>query len=848
MQSQLKTAFNLAGASALSMLAPIASRMAANLLAASWLTTSLLPAVEPATNSTEPPAITVEKLAFESMEPSILLRGSDARWQLQLTAVTPTKQPFDVTRFASLKVEPAELAVIDASGFVTPRANGTGKIIGTFKSGAPAELPIEVIGMEAIEPVSFPNQVVPIFTKLGCNSGGCHGKAAGQNGFKLSLLGFEPREDFEHLVNEARGRRLFPAVPDQSLLLTKAINVSPHGGGQRLQQDSQEYRLMLRWIAQGMPYGNDTDAVVSQIEVSPTQRTLTRNSSQQISVIAHYSNGKREDITRTVQFESNNGDLASVTEQGLVSLTDKAGDAAIMARYQGKVGVFRVSVPLGAEVAAWPETRNLVDEHVFGKLKSLGIPTSELCDDSTFIRRATLDIAGRLPTLEETQQFLADKTETKYAAVVDRLLESPDYADFFAKKWSAILRNKRNGQAELFNSFAFHDWLRNSFYDNKPYDQVVRELLTATGSVETNPAVAWYREVANTESRVEDAAQLFLGQRIQCARCHHHPFEKWSQADYFHMSAFFTKITIKEGATPEQPMFISRLGNASAQHPKSGQSLQPAGLDGQNLEVTAIDDPRNNLVDWMVAPENPFFSRSLTNRYWKHFFERGLVEPEDDLRVTNPPANPALLDGLAKHFADSKYDLKGLVRLICTSTTYRLSSEANEQNLADQSSYSRYYPKRLQAEVLLDAIDQVVGSTTAFDGMPAGTRAVSLPDTSFNSYFLTVFGRPDSASACECERSQEATLAQSLHLLNSSDVQAKLANEAATPARLAKDSSVDHPTHLRELYLRAFSRQPTAEELQTALSYIERKKANLREAYEDLVWALINSKEFVFNH
>ena len=444
--------------------------------------------------------------------------------------------------------------------------------------------------------------------------------------------------------------------------------------------------------------------------------------------------------------------------------------------------------------------------------------------------------------------FSRTRAKQKYEAAVDRLLESPDYADFFAKKWSAILRNKRNGQGEMFNSFAFHDWLRTSFYDNKPYDQVVRELLTATGSVETNPAVAWYREVANTESRVEDAAQLFLGQRIQCARCHHHPFEKWSQADYFHMSAFFSKITPKEGSTPEQPLYVSRLGNAAAQHPKSGQSLQPAGLDGDKLEVTAIDDPRNGLVDWMVNPANPFFARSLANRYWKHFFERGLVEPEDDLRVTNPPANPALLDGLAKHFIESKYDLKGLVRLICTSTTYRLSSEANAQNLADQSSYSRYYPKRLQAEVLLDAIDQVVGSTTAFEGMPVGTRAVSLPDTSFNSYFLTVFGRPDSASACECERSQEATLAQSLHLLNSSDVQAKLANESATPAKLAKDSSVDHPSHLRELYMRAFSRQPTDEELRVALGYIDRKKANLREAYEDLVWALINSKEFVFNH
>lgn len=842
MKPLLKTTFNFVGIPTLAILS-LGSSYSRGLIGAEPTTAPIAPV-----NSTEPPAITVERLAFEAREPSILLRGSDARWQLQLTATTPEQQPFDVTRYASLKVEPAELATVDASGFVTPLANGKGKITGSFKNGAPAELPVEVIGMEAIEPVSFPNQVVPIFTKHGCNSGGCHGKAAGQNGFKLSLLGFEPREDFEHLLNEARGRRLFPAVPDQSLLLLKAINASPHGGGQRLQQDSQEYRLVLRWIAQGMPYGNDTDAVVSKIEVTPNQRTLTRNSSQQISVIAEYSNGKREDITRTVQFESNNSDLATVTEHGLVSLTDKAGDAAIMARYQGKVGVFRVSVPLGAEIATWPAVRNVVDEKVFAKLKSLGIPTSELCDDSTFIRRLTLDVAGRLPTLEETQQFLADTTENKYAAAVDRLLDGPDYADFFAKKWTAILRNKRNSPGELFNSFAFHDWLRNSFYDNKPYDQLVRELLTATGTVETNPAVAWYRAVANTESRVEDSAQLFLGQRIQCARCHHHPFEKWSQSDYFQMSAFFAKITTKEGTTPEQPMFVSRLGNATAQHPKSGQTLQPAGLDGEKLEVTAIDDPRNSLVDWMVAPENPFFARSLTNRYWKHFFERGIVEPEDDLRVTNPPANPELLDALAKHFADSKFDVKGLVRLICTSTTYRLSSEANDQNLADQSSYSRYYPKRLQAEVLLDAIDQVVGSTTAFDGMPAGTRAVSLPDTNFSSYFLTVFGRPDSASACECERSQEATLAQSLHLLNSSDVQAKLANEAAIPALFAKDSSVDHPTHVRDLYLRAFSRQPTAEELQTALSYIERKKANLREAYEDLVWALINSKEFIFNH
>jgi Protein of unknown function (DUF1553)/Protein of unknown function (DUF1549)/Bacterial Ig-like domain (group 2) len=796
----------------------------------------------------EPTSIAIERLGFETISPSILLRGSDARWQLQLTAVDKANQLLDVTRQSKLRVEPAELARVDEAGLVVPLANGKGKIVGVFNDAATAELAIEVVGMESIEPVSFPNQVVPIFTKLGCNSGGCHGKAAGQNGFRLSLLGFEPKEDFEHLLNEGRGRRLFPASPDQSLLLTKAINVSPHGGGQRLEVDSHEYRVLSRWIAQGMPYGKDTDAVVEKIEVIPAVRTLSRKSTQQLSVIAHYTDGRTEDITRTAQFDSNNGDLATVSEKGLVTLGDQAGDAAIMARYMGKVGVFRASVPLGAAIDVWPPVRNLVDEHVFAKLKSLGIPPSPPCDDATFVRRATLDIAGRLPTIAESTEFCADTSEGKHNRLIDRLLESGDYADFFAKKWSAILRNKRNSAGEQLSSFAFHDWLRNSIYDNRPYDAVVRDLLTASGSVESNPAVAWFKAVPNVESRVEDAAQLFLGQRIQCARCHHHPFEKWSQADYYQMSAFFAKVTSKEGSTPEQPMFVSRLGTATAQHPKSGQTLAPAGLDAKQMTVAPTDDPRLELVNWMVAPENPFFARSLTNRYWKHFFERAIVEPEDDLRITNPPSNPELLDGLAKYFVESKFDLKGLVRLICTSSVYRLSSDANEHNLSDQTSYSRYYPKRLQAEVLLDAIDQVVDSTTAFDGMPAGTRAVALPDTNFNSYFLTVFGRPDSASACECERSQEATLAQSLHLLNSKDVQAKLSGNTATPAKIAVDTSIDYAHHVQNLYMKAFSRKPSEEELQTSLAYIEKKKANLREAYEDLVWALINSKEFVFNH
>ncbi len=792
-----------------------------------------------------------EELLFSNVSAPtghLTLRGSDARLQLIVTAKSLDDER-DATREVSYSVEPP-IAIIDSAGYVKPEANGTA-IITVRRGELAAQTELVVTGLESVQPVNFPHQVVPIFTKLGCNGGGCHGKAAGQAGFKLSLLGFEPREDYEHLVNESRGRRLFPAVPSQSLLLQKAVNESPHGGGQRLEVDSYEYRLIERWVANGMPYGSDNDPVVTAIQVVPEQRRLARGAVQQIAVVATYSDGSVEDITRTAQFESNNKDLADVNTQGLVTLADQPGDVAIMARYQGQVAVFRSSIPLGVQFAEgetqWPPTQNVVDERVFAKLATLGIPPSALCDDATFVRRVTLDLCGRLPTSDETRNFLAATSPSKHAELVDQLLESTDYAEHFAKKWSMILRNRRAAVGQQSGTFAFYDWLRTSFHENKPYDQIVRELLTASGSVETNPPVAWFREVNNTESRVEDAAQLFLGQRIQCARCHHHPFEKWSQADYYHMSAFFSKVTTKEGPTPDEPVFVSRVGGASAQHPKSGQSLKPAGLDAEPLELEAIDDPREDLVDWMVAPGNPFFARSLANRYWKHFFATGLVEPEDDMRVTNPATNPELLDSLGEYLIETKYDLKALTRLICTSSVYRLSSDANTHNLGDQHSYSRYYPKRLPAEMLLDAIDQVTLTETSFSGMPAGTRAMSLPDTGFASYFLDVFGRPDGTTACECERSQEATLAQSLHLLNSKEVQAKLASDVGRPAAMAASSQT--PTELlEELYLSALSRHPTTQELETAVKYVAERADRKREAYEDLVWAIINSKEFLFNH
>jgi Protein of unknown function (DUF1549)/Protein of unknown function (DUF1553)/Bacterial Ig-like domain (group 2) len=776
---------------------------------------------------------------------AITLRGSDARWQLVVSSKNDQQQVADVTQQATYRIEPA-IAEVDSTGYVKPLSNGQA-ILTAEQAGAKCQVPLEVVGMDKTQPVDFHNQVVPIFTKLGCNGGGCHGKAAGQAGFKLSLLGFEAEDDYERLVGESRGRRLFPAVPDQSLLLLKAINDSPHGGGQRLEKDSHEYRVLRRWIASGMPLGNGKERVVTKIDITPTARQVQRGSSQQLSIIATYSDGSSEDITRTAQYESNNSDLAGVDERGFVQIRDQSGDVAVMARFQGQVAVFRASIPLGVPTESFPPARNVVDVAVFAKLKTLGIPPSNLCDDSTFVRRATLDICGRLPTPQESQAYLASTDPNKAEALVDRLLASEDYADFFARKWVLILRNKRDSAGEQFGSFAFHDWLKQSFHTNKSYDQVVRELLTASGSIESSPPLVWWREVAETEARVEDTAQLFLGQRLQCARCHHHPFEKWSQADYYQMSAFFSTVTRKEGPTPENPVFVSRVTTASAAHPKSGAKLNPTGLDAPPAVLTAADDPRHELVNWMVDSKNQFFARSLVNRYWKHFMATGIVEPEDDLRVTNPASNQELMDGLAQHFIDSKYDLKQLIRTICTSSVYRLSSEANQHNLGDSSSYSRYYPKRLQAEVLLDAIDQTVMTETKFDSMPAGVRAVQLPDTGFSSYFLDVFGRPAGTTACECERMDEATLAQSLHLLNSKEIQAKLVNDTGRAAAM-NSSSQPLPELINELYMSAFSRPATPSELETASKYVTDRAANKRQAIEDVVWAIINSKEFLFNH
>ena len=783
---------------------------------------------------------------------SVVLRGADARQQLLATWINAQGAQIDVTRDVSYEASPTDIVRVSKLGVITPLTGGTAVVTAKHTNGSTASTTVRVEEFTAKHPINFANQIVPIFTKAGCNAGGCHGKSSGQNGFRLSLLGFEPAEDYEHLVKEARGRRLLPGAPEASLLLQKATAAMPHGGGKRIDIGSDDYKLIARWMRQGMPYGKTNDPAVARIEVFPKQRTMALKGEQQLVVLAHYTDGSVEDVTRSALYEPNDKDMAHVSENGQVELFQQPGDVAVMVRYQAKVAVFRATIPLGAPVEKLPVAKNFVDELVFAKLKTIGMPPSDLCDDATFFRRAALDIAGRLPAADETAKFLADKDSNKRDKWIDQLLASPEYAEYFANKWSALLRNKRTDGNHRRGTYGFYNWIRDSLYDNKPYDQFVREILAASGDMAQTPPVAWYRQVRETTTQLEDTAQLFLGQRLQCAQCHHHPYEKWSQQDYYSFSAFFSQIGRKSGGQPAEELIFVKRSAPSATNKKTKQSVKPAGLGAPALELSPDDDARLALADWMTSKDNRFFARSLVNRYWKHFFNRGIVDPEDDMRETNPPTNPELLDALAKHFAASGYDLKELVRAITRSQTYQLSSIPNQHNSVDKQNFSRYYPRRLTAESLLDAVNVVTKSENKFDGLPRGTRAIELPDNAFNAstYFLTVFGRPDASTSCECERSQDASLAQSLHLLNSKDVQEKITADKGTAAILAADTKGSDEDKVKQLYLTALSREPNQKETEIAKAHVAKAKDEKakRQACEDMVWALINTKEFLFNH
>jgi hypothetical protein len=834
------------------------------LLAALLAATGFLTAPTRGSASDAPPAKPSDVKSLALNPPKVTLKGSDDAAQVIVTATLNDGRQVDLTHDVQYAVADGKTAKVSAAGRVVPQANGTSEVVVTFGDKS-ARVPVEAQRIGENLPINFPNQVVPVFTKLGCNSGGCHGKASGQNGFKLSLLGFEPELDYVTLVKEGRGRRLFPANPDASLFLLKATGKVAHGGGKKMEPDSDEYKLVRRWIAAGMPWGSPSDPVVTRISVFPEHRVLTRNAKQQFAVYAHYSDGSVEDITRRAQYDTNDPEIASVDPNALVCTLGMSGEAAVMARYQGFVSVFRATVPLGMQTPDWKfDPKTVVDQHTARKWKELGLVPSEVCSDEQFIRRVYLDVTGTLPTPKQVTDFVGDKDPAKRDKLVDRLLDSPEYSYYFANKWADVLRVKRRGDRDrAAGTFAFHEWIREQVANDTPYDQFVRAILTASGDERHNPPTVWYKEMEKPENFVDDVSQVFLAQRLTCAQCHHHPYEKWSQDDYWGFAAFFARVGRKAVVVPSadlnrqdpriQVVFNRPTGNVN--NKRTGQVAPMKPLDGQPVEATADEDPRQKLADWMTSPKNPFFARAVANRYWAHFFGRGIVDPLDDMRVTNPPSNPELLDALAQNLIDNKYSLKALVKTICKSRTYQLTSVPNEFNKHDKQAYARYYPKRMTAEVLLDAVCQVTDSPTQFGGLPrdrnAPNRAIMLPDESFNSYFLDVFGRPQRISACECERVNEANLAQALHLLNSDEVQGKITRAGGRADALAKDPRPDEEK-VTELFLWAFARKPTPEDLAAAVDHIKKMEAKhgpngKKIAYENILWALLNTKEFVFN-
>jgi hypothetical protein len=696
-----------------------------------------------------------------------------------------------------------------------------------------------------------------ILTKRGCNAGACHGKAEGKNGFKLSVFGFDAQADHQALVMEARGRRVFPAAPEYSLLLRKASGQVPHGGGRRLPTESLHYHRLRRWIADGARFsvgparraGPEATQVrpagpdLQKIEVEPQQQILALGGTQQLRVTAIDTAGRRRCVTLEAQYDSNAASIAKVDGRGWVQTRNIPGQAAILVRYLGHVTICRVTIPRPGVRFVRPPEANFIDRLSWDNLARLGIAPSALADDATFLRRVFLDMIGTLPTVKEARQFLADTRADKRARLIDRLLQRPEYADYWAQRWSDLLRVDRDTITPA-GAVAMTRWLRRQFADNRPYDEFVRAILTARGSTASEGPAAIYKALTTPEEMSRSFSQLFLGVRIACAQCHHHPSERWSQDDYYALAGFFTGLGRKTLPGPTEALFPQKGANLN--HPRTGKPVPTHALGVAAADFTGVSDRRTVLAHWLTALANPFFARAIANRLWAHYFGRGLVEPLDDLRATNPATNEPLLDALAKHLRDVKYDLKAFTRTLLNSRLYQLAGKAPGASRSDEQNFSHALPKAIPAEVLLDAISQATGVPEKFNGWPLGYRAIQVWDNRMPSYFFRIFGRPVRASVCECERSNEPSIAQALHLMNSEEITSKIRSRQGTARRLARSTKIPREV-IDELYLSTLSRYPTAKEKALMLKVFAEAE-DRRAAVEDILWALLNTRSFVYNH
>jgi hypothetical protein len=775
---------------------------------------------------------------------AVRLQGTDACYSLLVDGKTADGQWIDLTREARFRALRPAVASASEAGVIRGHSDGAAEVVVEVR-GQKRTVAVQVSGSTQPRRFHFENDIIPLLSRFGCNSSGCHGSALGQNGFKLSVFGSDPPADYTALVKESRGRRVFLAAPEHSLFLAKASGSVPHGGGVRIPRGSREYETLRGWVAAGLPVGDPAAPQVIAVRVEPAERLLAMKTEQQLRVVARYSDGREVDVTAHARFQSNNEGLAAVSAGGLVSAGQVPGEAAMMASFMGAVDIFRAIIPRPQRIASYPTLpeNNFIDALVFRKLRKLNILPSEPATDAEFLRRVHLDVIGTLPTAAEARRFLADRRPDRRVRLVDELLGRPEFADYWALKWADLLRVDRQALGHK-QAYTYYRWLRESFAQHKPLDQLAREILTAEGPLGESGPASFYKVVSKPGEAASTLAQVFLGVRIACAECHHHPFDRWSQTDYYGMEAFFAPVSVR--ASPRGEMVLA-AGDPPTKHPRTGAAVFAHALATPMPRANPAGDRRRVLAEWLTSPENLWFARNLANRAWAHFLGRGLVEPVDDVRATNPPSNPELLDALARHVVQSKFDFRQLIRTIAASRVYQLSSHPNETNTADEQNYSRALFRRLDAEVLLDMVSQTTGVPERFRGVPPGARAIQLWDSKVPHYFLKLFGRPVRVSACECERSQEPTVAQVLHLLNAPALQAKLSHEAGTVARLER-AKADDGALLEELYLTFYSRPPTEGERLAGQSYLRERAGNRREAAEDLAWGLMNSLEFIFNH
>ncbi|MGH7138797.1 MAG: DUF1549 domain-containing protein, partial [Pirellulales bacterium] len=740
---------------------------------------------------------------------------------------------------------PQVVAIED--GVARPVGNGHTTITGNV-GGRSATAAVTVSDMEKPFRWSFRNHVESVLAKAGCSSGACHGAQAGKNGFKLSLRGYDPEGDFNTITRQARGRRIVPSDPGRSLLLTKPTGAVPHKGGLRFRVNSLEYRVLADWIAAGTPPPLANDPRLERLEILPAASVLKPDTKQQLIVLAHFSDGHSEDVTRWAKCTSTNESVAQVGELGQVKVMGY-GEGAITAWYLSRVVTATISspypTPVPPEVFAKAERRNFIDEMVLAKLASLNIPPSPPAGDSEFLRRAYVDTIGVLPTGDEARAFLKDTSPDKRDKLIESLLQRPEFVDYWAYKWSDLL---------LVNSeklrppamWAYYTWIRNQVEANTPWDEFARQVVTAKGSTLEDGATNFFVLHQDAPDVTETTTVAFLGMSVNCARCHNHPLEKWTNNQYYAMANLFARVKLK-AAPGDGNTIVFAATEGDLIQPLTGKPQPPTPLDGQPIALDSPEDRRQHLARWLTSPDNPYFSRAVVNRVWANFFSAGLVEMVDDMRLTNPASNDELLNAAATFLVENHFDLKPLMRAILQSKTYQRSSQPLAENKGDTRFYSRYYPRRLMAEVLLDAMSQVTGTPTKFGDYPIGWRAMQLPDANVNSYFLKTFGRPERIITCECERTAEPTMVQVLHISNGDSLNDKLQAKGNHLEQLMAANTPEDKL-IEDVYLNALSRIPTEDEKSRLLAVLAEPGQDKRQVLEDLYWSVLSSREFLFNH